>query len=354
MVPEIEIRLIHNEEYEQANTFYNAVHGTNRTFEQFRWEFIEGPGGPAIYVVAVDKSTKRIVGTQCAIPIEWIDPDGNVILTAKSEDTLIHPSYRGLKIFEKMYDLLFAECKRNGIVAIWGFTYAIKPFAKVGFAIPYHQIQGLYVFSPIRAFNIISSLNANNTFLTKLKIAGFTALSWLTGVFSKTANKSKVETTFNTIGSSLSVDVAKAVSGQYFLSENQKYIEWRLLQNPYENDYFEICGLGENGDSQVSIILNFKNKDVCYLEQIIFNTSENQLIESTLTKAIQFAKSKGVAMIRFWAFDYSEKQKTDLQFITNAGFKVARRGISFVWYDFSQKIDPNQIYLNRIYTQGNL
>src|SRR6478609_6485041 len=113
----ITIRLLQDHEVELANIFFNKVYQTNRPIENFKWEFLNGPFGKAIYTIAVDDSTTthtKIVGIQCAIPIELISSKGKIVLTAKSEDTLVDPSYRGQKIFERMYELLFEECKKAG------------------------------------------------------------------------------------------------------------------------------------------------------------------------------------------------------------------------------------------------
>src|SRR5947207_3116997 len=101
---ELEIRLIRPEEYTFANDLYNTVYGSKREFSRFEWEFLHAPFGKAIYVVAIDKnkSGNPVIGTQSAIPIILLNSKGDEILTAKSEDTLLDPSYRGKKIFEKM------------------------------------------------------------------------------------------------------------------------------------------------------------------------------------------------------------------------------------------------------------
>ena len=65
--------------------------------------------------MAIDNSgseNNKIVGIQCAIPLEFTDVKGNVQLSAKSEDTLVDPAYRGQKIFERMYD-----DRRNGCLS---------------------------------------------------------------------------------------------------------------------------------------------------------------------------------------------------------------------------------------------
>lgn len=126
----IRIRLLLDSEYATVNEVYNEAYGNIRPLDSFKWEFVNGPWGKAIYVIAEDleKQGNKIIGTQSAIPMVFINGKGETVLTAKSEDTFVHPDYRGHKLFDRMYELLFSECKNAGIQYLWGFTYARKPF----------------------------------------------------------------------------------------------------------------------------------------------------------------------------------------------------------------------------------
>ena len=106
----VSVRLLRQGEERLANDMFNRIYHSDRSIEDFEWEFIKGPFGKSIYVVAVesDGDLIKIIGIQCAIPMELVR-NGEVLLTAKSEDTLIDPSFRGMRIFEKMFDLLFED-----------------------------------------------------------------------------------------------------------------------------------------------------------------------------------------------------------------------------------------------------
>ena len=159
----INIRLMDESEIPFVNEVYNSAYGNIRPDDFFIWEFINCPWGKAIYVIAedLDRVGNKIIGTQSAIPIVMTDGMRQV-LTAKSEDTFVHPEYRGHKLFDRMYELLIEECKKAGINYIWGFTYARKPFQKLGFTIPFNTVQGLIVQAPFKAYKILSSFNIEN------------------------------------------------------------------------------------------------------------------------------------------------------------------------------------------------
>ena len=124
----------------------HAYYGKSRTVAQWRWEFAQWrlPDGSVPYAIVRDAG--RIVGTQALIPIRFIDANG-VFLTAKSEDTLIDPGYRGKNLFGSMYDLLFRVARENGVQCIWGFTPARGAFSKVGFDFPTDTSQLLLALS---------------------------------------------------------------------------------------------------------------------------------------------------------------------------------------------------------------
>ena len=63
----------------------------------------------------------RAVGIQALIPIAMIDAK-EVFWTAKLEETLVDPAYRGSRVFIQMYEKLFRYAEEHGLVSIWGFT----------------------------------------------------------------------------------------------------------------------------------------------------------------------------------------------------------------------------------------
>ena len=89
-------RLATPDDYEKINSFYNRIYQSNRTIEQFLWEFNDGPFGRSIYVIAEDNG--KIVGTNCVIPIELVTSNNRIIRSGKSEDTLVELE----TIFNKM------------------------------------------------------------------------------------------------------------------------------------------------------------------------------------------------------------------------------------------------------------
>lgn len=351
------IRLLQGNELDLANNFFNSIYGVKRSVENFKWEFLEGPNGKAIYVIAIDDSVTqhtKVVGIQCAIPVELINGKGDVLLSAKSEDTLVDPDYRGQKIFERMYDLLFSECKNAGIKCIWGFTPAKKAFERIGFEIPFKANQGLMIFRPKKAYSYLSRLNPENKFLEKLKIAALVYMSRavslkryfirstkLTAVKIDIASKADI---INKIGSNSSL---------YYLNMTEKYVKWRITNNPFKNNY-------ENyqfflSERQVAdVIINFQQNNVGYLEQILFTENVPLNIQrSVVLHTIELMKGRA-DLIRVMCFDINDELREQERVFRDCGLLTIKRGSYFVWKSLSPiNIDPDKIFMTRLFTQGN-
>lgn len=350
----IEVRLMQRHESPLANAFFNSIYKTTRSQADFDWEFINGPCGPAIYVIAIDDTVTgslKVVGIQCAIPIKFTDASGNTVLTAKSEDTLVDPSYRGQKIFERMYDLLFVECRNAGIKCIWGFTPAKKAFERIGFDIPFQAHQALMVFKPLKAFGYLSGLNTGNKFIDKVKIAGLTFISWIRPFRSVRAGNVKMKRV-PLASKQITLAALKQDARYYYLDMSSAYLKWRLELNPFQNAYENYHFFIDN-KFVADVIINTRSS-LGYIEQIIFDdgldvTSRQQILSVVIT-----TMKKNTALLRILCFDINKALAEQEDLFGKCGFIVLNRGAYFVWKSLSdEEIDPRMLFLSRLFTQGN-
>jgi hypothetical protein len=356
----IEIRLLQDHELQLANNFFNRIYQTTRPFENFLWEFVNGPNGKAIYVVAVDTSEKketRIVGIQCAIPLELISNKGKVVLTAKSEDTLVDPSYRGQKIFEKMYDVLFAESRKAGIKYIWGFTPALKAFERIGFEAPFKATQALLAFNALKSYDFLKELNPQNKTIDKLKIFGLSALSWIKGLTSDPTGKSTIEMQEATTENKANLVASFYSEGPeyFFLHETDEYLRWRLGENPFKNNYQTLV-YKKNNHIVADILINFRS-NVSYIEQMLFSKEVSYEEQKLIVKqVVTKMRSAGTPLIRALCFETNEETNAFIELLKESGFTYLQRGNYFVWKALTDDgvIRPTQLFLNRLFTQGNL
>ena len=345
------VRLLQEKEIGLANTFFNKIYKTNRTIENFRWEFWDCPFGKAIYVVALDikdLSFPKIIGIQCAIPIELVNGYKETILTAKSEDTLVDPAYRGQKVFERMYELLFEECKKTGINFIWGFTPAKKAFERIGFEIPFMAHQALMVLNPFRAYLHLSILNPANKITDKVKIAGLCFISFFKSfqrIFARKADLISKQIEFN---DPLNIPTNPEL---FSLQMNSHYLEWRLEKNPYSNNYERVI-IGDVKNPIADAILNFRS--VGYIEQVVFSNTASRVNKLYAVERLVHRMARKVGLIRVLCFDTNNELKKQSDIFNKCGFVMLKRGGYFVWKPLTtHKIDPNQLFLSRLFTQGN-
>lgn len=346
----ITIRLLQDSEKDLANDFFNTIYGTTRSRKNFEWEFFTAPAGKAIYVVAIDEAIgpQKIVGIQCAIPIELIGSDGTKVLTAKSEDTLVDPGYRGQKIFERMYDLLFDECRKAGIKYIWGFTPANKAFERLGFEIPFKTEQALLVFKPFAAYSYLKKLNPKNSTVDKIKILALVMLSWITGlkrIFIPPA-------TFQEVPVSKKDKLFEhAYNSQVYFNihETDTYLTWRLTNNPFLNTYKSF----QTEDGRFDALINFR-KDVAYIERAIY--APGSQVIGYLKSLLKTFQKNDAPLVRAFCFSSNEVLTEQGENLKRVGFTYLKRGNYFVWksLDDAQTIDSRQLLINRLFTQGNL
>jgi GNAT superfamily N-acetyltransferase/predicted RNA binding protein YcfA (HicA-like mRNA interferase family) len=114
----------------EINGLFNTERGIDRSVEQWRWEFSRAPGGGTHAFVASEGG--RVVGFELLVPLDlkW---KGQVVRSAKSEDSQIATSHRGKGVYKKLYDLVDRIALERGIAAIWGYTKSFGIYERLSF-----------------------------------------------------------------------------------------------------------------------------------------------------------------------------------------------------------------------------
>jgi hypothetical protein len=349
---EIVIRLLGEGDIRQVNALYQKAYQIDRSNEKFKWEYQQGPAGRAIYVVAVDPETNRVVGTQCAIPLYVTNASGERILTAKSEDTLVDSGYRGRNIFERMYALLFDECRKARIVAIWGFTYAIKPFRKLGFDIPFHCDFGLIAFNFTGAYKYFEGLKDKRSLAEKIKIAGLMAASRMKYILRIVSASIEGYKMSNDMQVSLE-DLIPSERGVFFLLHDLKFLGWRLRDNPYPNKHLYYSLVDDSGKQTASVICSHSG-NVAYIMHMFFAPELPEQTKEHFLNAVVGDLSRKTTVLRFWGFIHNDTGRREVELLKKAGFVFTNQGISFVWkkLDETSSLNVNNFALSRMAAQG--
>lgn len=350
-------RLANENDYENINQFHNRIYKKNRTMNQFLWEFHNGPFGKSIYVIATDGP--KVVGTNCVIPIMLSNAKNEMILTGKSEDTLVDPEYRGQNIFNHIYDHLFKHCADKGIKSIWGYTPAKKPFQKIGFDIPFDHQQSLIVNSVITSYNYINRLNPNNGFKQKMQIFGLCVFSKLKSFMGSFAHQKSIydvksdQKAINEVNNLVKASAGKNAELFYIL-QNEAFQLWRIYDNPNYHKVHTFSAYDNNKKLVGLILLNTHPNGVAYIIQSSFDASVSDKEKiNILNFTVKSLFKEGIKLIRNWHFETNLLNKEEIKLFKNANFIVLKKGIGFVWKEIHPtNLNPNNFVLSRISTQG--
>jgi Acetyltransferase (GNAT) domain len=351
--------LLDDDNRNEAVSFYNEVYQVQRTRQNFDW-LMAGPAGKTVYVVARDtKNGNQIVGLQCAIPIFMANNVGKKVLTAKSDDTLVHPAYRGRKIFKYMYELLFDMCQKAEIEYIWGFTEAEEPFKAVGFDTPYPICKSYFMVSVRAAFKNIISTNPND------KSHHFRALSFvlLANIKSikhffliKKLTKFSIDSVWINDLETLLRSHYNTHQDLFFIPfKEQNYLEWRILKAP-STDRFRAFTLRDM-DKILRGYIVF-SIDMDNVAQLMFELYDEKLCEadilSFLAYSIKCVSDEKVAMIKTWNFDTNACNKKAMSRHSKVGFWHIRRGMSLVWKKLGNEapLEVNNVNFNLLASLG--
>ncbi|MBK9982949.1 MAG: GNAT family N-acetyltransferase [Saprospiraceae bacterium] len=360
----ISISLLQDADIPELLDFYNLINKDNRDKEKFLWEFYNAPAGKAIYVIAKDADTQKIIGSQCAIPVDLITHTGDVIRTGKSEDTLVHPDYRGLSIFENMYAMLFEKCRESGIKYLWGFTSAKKPFLRLGFTIPFDHSQSLMVLNIFSSYKYLSNLNAKNTTGSLLKIFALCFLARLISFKRYWPSSPSLKNKFSFSAYDKSVVKENNLIPEnkykgYWIKQDISYISWRIEKNPYlegvHNVYFSRAS-----DIVANLIFNHHKNGTWYLINDTYadgiTADEKAMMMKKSIALLAGKKQTSVNLIRAWDFRHNQHGLDEIQERKKAGFFHLDRGISFVWksLDPDDMLDAMDFNLSRLASQGTI
>lgn len=103
--------------------FHNAYYGTERKPEHWLWEYKTYKPDKSVFAFARDH--ERIIATQAIIPV-YLEVGAELVLSGKSENSLLLPPYRGSGIMPSLYEHAVKNCIDRGIQFLWGFTAAAK------------------------------------------------------------------------------------------------------------------------------------------------------------------------------------------------------------------------------------
>lgn len=372
----ISIRLANLDDAAVCNAFHNDIYGNSRSIKQWLWTFnnqLYSDFGLA-FVMAEDDG--KLIGTQALIPIPMIDRKG-IYWTAKSEETLVDPDYRGQSLFERMYEKIFKIAKEHNFHSIWGFTQARKAFERVGFAIPTHTSQ---LFRPmgLRSFIVLSGLSGGITTNDSWKNAVKTGALYSAGaagylyanIRSRLGNFS-VSTVKDIVIKNMEAAPKEAgILCREFINQwggttiyrDQAYLNWRIFNNPFIRA--NMIGAYVDGKLVGYCAFTLAEDQIGHIVDILVTSPDHGIKtarEATrllLSEATKRLSDMGAHGVRAWSMTNHEFDRLLANCAKNLGYLFFDRGTSVVVNTSHQTMNKRDVdrYLDwsvsRIFTEG--
>jgi len=375
------VRFLREGEEEACNDFHNRHYGHRRTLAQWRWEFIPSTFKypPIPFVVVEDNG--RIVGTQAFIPVQMIDEDG-VYWTAKSEETLVDPAYRGRDLSVKMYQLLFDWAEQNEIARVWGFTTATKALRRSGFVVPCVTSQLFRPFST-RSVPVMLGHEAQvrgsegsrvglKQFVAQLGCAGAQVISGARFAVTGKGHWAEGRDGVREIRTLSAPPLDSGSLCERFIRQwggatiyrDSHYLRWRLFENPWVRSI--VLGAYIDGQLQGWIAFGMGDDGVACMVDLMVVTDESRpsppddLVRALLAEAVLRSRAMGAIGIRGWRVNDHPLDRLVTKVARSMGFYHLKRGGPMVVYStaYGQRRKPvdrsDAWYVTRIYTEGLL
>lgn len=100
------------ERVDEINELYNDFTGRQRNIEAYRWEFYEGPSGPALVWTIDERATGRIIGHHALVPTPlWWGSEN--IPAGRTENTIVARTHRHKVFYPGMERRALAEAQKT-------------------------------------------------------------------------------------------------------------------------------------------------------------------------------------------------------------------------------------------------
>lgn len=372
----MEIRLATLHDAEACNEFFNQTYHLGRTLSQWQWEFLprDFPADSLPYVVITDKG--KIVGTQAFIPIRMIDERG-MFWTVKSEESLVDPEYRGQKLFEKMYRVMFGYLEQHGIHCIWGFTPATKAFERIGFDVSNTTSQ---LFFPYAGQAVMAVLEKHTSvgqqgIVGKIKMLGYSAAGRAASIRAS-FRKNIYTRIYSDRLSGIEIRPLDSVPlqagelterfirtyGGMTIYRDTNYLKWRLFDNPYVKTV--MLGAFTQGQLAGWLAYAVGNDGMGYIVDLIAapptqaNHPASCIAARLIAAALDELKRAGALGVRAWHVNEHPFDSMILIEAKRLGFYHIKRGHTVVLYSNPESGRGKTIeqfhrwFVTRIYTEG--
>ncbi|MFH0861288.1 MAG: GNAT family N-acetyltransferase [Candidatus Altiarchaeota archaeon] len=300
MGEDIILRFYREGDETQILDLFRLVFNKSKTIQEWRWEFLDGPYGPAYILIAEDNG--RIVGVNIGILnyFKIFEKESIAFLTV---DVMVHPEYRSRRIYSRLYDWgeeLARKRSENGqLIFTYGFIeeterYWHKKLSK-NFLFPLQK----YV-KPLDNESLLDEVTGRKIIRTLLHPLSSMILRLV-------SNKERVRTE----SSSEFVEIREVtddfselfdeVSKDYniLLIRKKEYLNWRYLRKPGKD--YGVFSLKKDGCLEGYIVLKTQGRTGFIVDILVGKEGDNMML--LLLEAEEYFRKNNVGRMVCYSSD---------------------------------------------------
>jgi len=316
------------------------MYQSNRNLKDFKWLVADNPAGRAVLFIALNE--EKVVGMQSLIPYVFVQ-NGKRVETYKSEDTLVEKTFRGKRIFSKLYEMLHNYAGDN---LVWGLTDKKEILERVNMP----SSERLTISVSVKKPALVSDKKGLHRFVAKTLFYSYL-------YFKSSFKTKKVEAKLKQkeIGP---IDFGCSELQNFFaeLSRqnptlfcplmNADYLNWRLTDNPNLGKYKIMVSIFEDGSIAVCSIIGIEGKSAHWQAfYTLSKVSHDERIAHITTLRQKLFESE-INLIHTWLFECNPKVKEVKQLFFESGFSKVRDGLWVVHNSTDKEINVHDLYFS--------
>jgi hypothetical protein len=310
---DVTVRELRESDVDAVNALHNDAFGKSRTAAQFRWEFMDGPYGPAVFVVGDHDG--EIVGTHALIPVR-LSRRGEILSAAKDEETLVAARLRGQGVAARLFATTSRLGAEKGVEISFGLSNSqanLRGKVRDG-----HSILGKVRYGVL----VLNGAATNDLFgywrdrhlgkawrpLGALAFRGLLGASCGWGA-ARRALKSTPRT------SGLEVEIVRHADGRFdefasrycrsaesfTVERSRAYVEWRVFCDPYSDNYGVLVLDAGSLVAYAAISHSLRNQSWALTDLCALPEYESSALALAADSAIDVAFDQRAACVLAWA-----------------------------------------------------
>jgi len=307
-MPNIISRKFAEKDKKELNELYNLVTGRSRTVEKFEWEWLATPEGWGSMWLLEDTDEGKIIGHHGLIPIKF-SYFGSPILTGKTENTMMHPHYRGKGIYYP-FEVKFCEEAKERFQLLYT-TWAVAEHGNIRLKLGYAIVGRYAKYVKATKKSYLDKQLANtirrevrNRFIAALligisRVGSVFLMPFFSrgGSLDRTVKLEKV-TDIETVAGELD-KFWEFNKGKFGITadRNSQYLKWRIFDNP--NLTYEFFLARRQGDIVGYVITRKVGEKRGVITDLVASNNDEKVFNTILDGVVNKFRESGLHVVQF-------------------------------------------------------